>query len=392
MYRKSITTIEHFSNEFFDEVFDYLDGCEIYQAFVNLNHRFQQLLNSPSVLFKINLAHWLSKEILIDIYKQMIILNKHQILSINSSTSLSMNRFCSSFSLDSSFNRLESLVLYETQSDKFLSLLNNLSCLPCLFSLTLKIFKGLTNLTDIYKITLKLPLLKYHNVLTQSTDLLVNSLPINIDQQFSFITHLIIENHCSFNNILTIISYTPQLYRLNYTNMNSNDKNIEINSPIKLSNLKSLFVRVYNTRFDMFEMFLRQIDSKLKVLSFTTRYEDITYLDANRWKEIISKYLYQLEEFYLQYYASYGKGSETRLYHGKSNQFTSAFWIKRQWIFEVQRDLESIMYSVRPYKYLKKSFLFFIINYFIFRIENDGMNLLKMRLVVFLQNFLNRQN
>ncbi|CAF5144358.1 unnamed protein product, partial [Rotaria sp. Silwood1] len=65
---------------------------------------------------------------------------------------------------------------------------------------------------------------------------LLISLPVNIDQQFNFITRLVIENHRSFNNILTIISYTPQLYRLDYTNTNSNDRNIEINSPIKLTN------------------------------------------------------------------------------------------------------------------------------------------------------------
>jgi hypothetical protein len=59
MYRKSITTIENFTNEFFYKVFDYLDGCDIYQAFANLNRRFEQLLNSSSVVFKINLDNCL---------------------------------------------------------------------------------------------------------------------------------------------------------------------------------------------------------------------------------------------------------------------------------------------------------------------------------------------
>ncbi len=226
--RKSIMTIENFSNEFFIKLFDYLDGCDIYYAFNNLNHRFEELLNSPLILFKINFNNRLLKEMLILIYKKMMMHHKHQIFSIHSSKSLSMNRL---LSFDLSFDRLQSLVLYEYQSDLFLSLLNNLSCLPCLFSLTLKMFKGLTNLTDIYGITLKLPLLKYHNISTNPSDLLV-SLPVYIDQQFRLITHLIIKNHCSFNNILRIISYTPQLYHLNYTNTNSNDRTIEFNSPI----------------------------------------------------------------------------------------------------------------------------------------------------------------
>jgi hypothetical protein len=40
---RSITSIENLSNEFFHEIFDYLDGWDIYKAFLNLNYRFQHL-------------------------------------------------------------------------------------------------------------------------------------------------------------------------------------------------------------------------------------------------------------------------------------------------------------------------------------------------------------
>ena len=50
---QSIASIENLSNEIFYEIFDYFDGCDIYQAFSNLNYRFQQLIHSPSLLFKI---------------------------------------------------------------------------------------------------------------------------------------------------------------------------------------------------------------------------------------------------------------------------------------------------------------------------------------------------
>ncbi|CAF3460132.1 unnamed protein product, partial [Rotaria sp. Silwood2] len=52
-FDQTITSIENFSNEFFYEIFDYLYGDDIYKAFSNLNDRFQQLLNSSAVLFKI---------------------------------------------------------------------------------------------------------------------------------------------------------------------------------------------------------------------------------------------------------------------------------------------------------------------------------------------------
>ena len=51
----SITSIENLSNEFFYEIFDYLNAWHIYIAFSNLNYRFQQLLDNSSILYKIKL-------------------------------------------------------------------------------------------------------------------------------------------------------------------------------------------------------------------------------------------------------------------------------------------------------------------------------------------------
>jgi hypothetical protein len=61
-----MTSIENLSNEFFYEIFDYLDGCDIYEGFSNLNSRFQRLFNSSSLLFKIKFDHLASEEIIIN--------------------------------------------------------------------------------------------------------------------------------------------------------------------------------------------------------------------------------------------------------------------------------------------------------------------------------------
>src|SRR6202044_1665767 len=99
----SITSIEDLSNEFFYEIFDYLDGCNIYQAFSNLNYRFQELLNSSSLLLKINFHRSTSKEIFMNNYKQIILLNKNQIVSIHLSLSAHNIRIISLLNIDSSF-------------------------------------------------------------------------------------------------------------------------------------------------------------------------------------------------------------------------------------------------------------------------------------------------
>jgi hypothetical protein len=80
-HHQSINHIENLSNEIFYEIFDYLNGCTINQAFENLNHHFQQFLQSPSLLLKLRINSQ-SNELYIH-YKRTINFNQHQILSIN---------------------------------------------------------------------------------------------------------------------------------------------------------------------------------------------------------------------------------------------------------------------------------------------------------------------
>jgi hypothetical protein len=36
------------------------------------------------------------------------------------------------------------------------------------------------------------------------------------------------------------------------------------------------------------------------------------------------------------------------------NQFTSPFWIERQWFFELKHELGELIYSIHPYRYFTK--------------------------------------
>ena len=72
---QSVTSIENFSDELFYEIFDYLDSYNIYEGFSNLNSRFQQLLNSSSLLFKINDKFPIENDIFMKNLKQIIRFN-----------------------------------------------------------------------------------------------------------------------------------------------------------------------------------------------------------------------------------------------------------------------------------------------------------------------------
>jgi hypothetical protein len=336
-----ITSIEDLSNEIFYEIFDYLDGCDIYRTFSNLNYRFSNLINSSSLLFKIELYDSTSTD---KNSKEIILYNKSQILSLHLLSSLIHNEIMLSLNIDSSFNHLESLIFDSIEADILFSFLGKLVDLPRLFSLTIDTQKSLNNLTDVYRFIFNLSKLKYLRFFAMDpkhTGLTI-SLPMNINKQFSNIKYLIIDHPCSFNKIFSIISYTSQIIRLSFIHKRYSTLENEIISPMILSNLTDICIYGVGITFNQFVMFIRKIYSKLKYLSLTSRAKDLNYLNGDRWEELILEYFPQLEKFNLTFDV-YG----TSKYIGKSNRFNSSFWIERQWLLEAKIQLDMI---IHPYK------------------------------------------
>ncbi|CAF1495928.1 unnamed protein product, partial [Rotaria sordida] len=326
-----------------------LDGCKIYKAFSNLNHRFQQLLNSSSLLFKIYLTCSTSNEIDINIYKQLLLNNKHQIISLHMWSSLQNSGFFSSFSIDSSFNRLESIVINEISSTILISFLTNLTSLPRLFSLTIDTQSSLRDLNEVYRLIFALPKLKYIKISAEPTIISI-SLPIATNEQFSTIEYFVINHDCTLNVLCTLISYTPQLCHLNLMNLFENYSNNEIILPIIFSNLTYLSIQVADIRFDELEMFIIETKCNLKLLRLITFSEDRDYFDDDRWEELILNYLIELEEFYLEYHQQIDPESGSLTNFEPPNRFNSLFWIERKWIFEIEMDSFEYIYSIRLYK------------------------------------------
>ncbi|CAF4684268.1 unnamed protein product, partial [Rotaria sp. Silwood2] len=119
---------------------------------------------------------------------------------------------------------------------------------------------------------------------------------------------------------------------------------------ITLSNLTYLSIHLFDAKFDEFEMFIRKIYSKLKVLGVINESDDIDFLDSHRWKQLILQYLPSLEKLYLQYFEDINDDYKYPIYSGKLNQFSSSFWVKRQWIFDVEIGDKEIIYCICPYR------------------------------------------
>ncbi|CAM4847347.1 unnamed protein product, partial [Rotaria magnacalcarata] len=120
------TSIENLSNELFYEIFEYLDGCILYQAFSDLNHRFQQFLSSSLVRLKIQVHRSEPNEMTLNNYNKIVLHNKQQIFSITIWTFEKTDPMASLFYFDSSFNRLESLVIISIEPALLLSILPKL--------------------------------------------------------------------------------------------------------------------------------------------------------------------------------------------------------------------------------------------------------------------------
>ncbi|CAF0930419.1 unnamed protein product [Adineta steineri] len=337
----SISLIEKLSNEIFYEIFEYLDGSEIYQAFSNLNHRFQQLINCSSLLFKFN--H--DSLILDNTYKQFLLNHEHQIVSFY----MQNNDFFSTFSIDSSFYQLQSLYIDEISSSVLISLLGNLSSLPRLVSLTIDAQDSLKDFTEVYRLIFTLPKLKYIKCSGDEDDISI-SLPIATNEQLSTIEYFIINHHCAFDTLCTLISYTPQLCHLSLDDLSDCDSDNEIIFSVTLPNLTYLSIGSCNVTFENLEALIIESECNLKVLHVSFYYYYNVYFDDDPWEELIINYLPELKKLQLEYRHDIDPELGSSSNFKPPDQFNSLFWNKKKWVLEVEMCGMEYLYTIRSYE------------------------------------------
>lgn len=212
------------------------------------------------------------------------------------------------------------------------------------------------NLTDIYRLVFNLPMLKSYSFSMSGLDFPI-SLPMANEEQMTRIEDLHIDQNCPFHELLTLLSYTPQLRRLRFSDDPGGEFNATLFPSISLANLTFLSIHCSSITFDQWEIFVHHIQPPLKVLNFVSRSEDVNYLDAHRWEKFLRKYFSTLERFSLYYHENFERNQIFPPFPYPSNQFSSTFWIERKWLIDMETDEYGMIFSIRPSKY-KSQILF----------------------------------
>jgi hypothetical protein len=346
----SISYLEDLSNEILYEIFEYIELHDLFQAFINLNNRFETLLNYSFLSLQVNLDTT-TKINVRNYYTQLIIPNKHRIVWLYlTNRSDIIPGHCSFDIIDSSFNRLQSLVLDCVSHNKFISFLPILSSLSRLSSITLHINNSIADLSETYQLIFRLPFLKQTEVSAEGYSLII-PLPINNSEEYSRIKRLIVNHACNFQELIVLLSNTPLLTHLTCIKLTKPVEEVRQPIPIKMVHLTSIIFHMCDVQFEQLEVFIKILCKQIRILCINTS-EDVTYLDATRWERLISQDMPYLHLFEFKYHEWHYQSIELMLFHHQFTQFTSLFWINRGYLFRITADIDywppiKVIYSIR---------------------------------------------
>jgi hypothetical protein len=337
-------------------VFEYLDIYHIYQAFFDLNLRFQNLFTRSN--FPINIDLSLKSKISVQYYyKNILIPYQNRIKSLHLSNPLIIERiFSASLDTPLAFTRLEKLTLRNITSKLLKQLLTHFISSSYLFSLDGTCIDIVHSRTNLYRQIFRLPALKYCKLLCKCyvSD---GSLPIAINE-YSPIEYLAIKHRLQLHEVNALLSYVPQLRRLSLRFESDSSGTETVSSSIVLNHLTHVSLNLYGFTFGQVESMMKNPFHHIQVLYFSiTTTNNATYFDANRWKQLILTSLPYLRLFDIdistnEYLPSH---NNIREYISRIDEFNSSFWTERQWFFQHATlkdtvDIDHYLYSINPYK------------------------------------------
>jgi hypothetical protein len=116
-------------------------------------------------------------------------------------------------------------------------------------------------------------------------------------------------------------------------------------------------------------MLIKTISSQLQVLNISISW-NTTYLDANRWEQLIKKHIPHLNKFHFNYDQYTDDDFNIHGSYAFIDRFTSPFWLERKWLSELKISHRHMFFSIHPYKYVEKDNLLYCLTFsFFFRKE-----------------------
>lgn len=341
----------------------------IYNAFSNLNNRLQNLVDDSTFPVDINMA-FLSKSNFQRYYTYFVRPNNYRIRSLRLLNSFMFNLIFSSIENTEQFIELETLVIDNVISQDFLY---RLISLPNLSSLIIN-QSDHTVTEHIYCHSIvRLPRLKYCKISCKAKISFESSL--NTLNESNSMEHLIINNEFDLNQLSKLLSCFPCLHRLSIDSLYFFRRFGIPTFSNRLNQLTHVYLQLKNIKFDQFESFIIHLFHHLQVLQISTD-NDKEYLNAVRWERVISFHMIHLRIFDIQHLYSVRDVNDQWIYDDLISQFTSLFWLERQWYFGYQHPEENrsqygLFYSIQPYRYSERENYFIILR---FCIEEDIMH------------------
>ncbi|CAF4392992.1 unnamed protein product, partial [Adineta steineri] len=158
---------------------------------------------------------------------------------------------------------------------------------------------------------------------------MVSSLPFATNK-YSLIEQLVLKNHIRLDTLYIILSYVPQIRRLSISYLLAPEKRQDMTFSITLNNLTYMSLKLNYFGFHHFELLAKDLFHNLQVLCLYASAE-ITYLDANRWQNLILSHIPNLTIFDFEYvYFKWSKKNMMSAYKNLIKNFNCSFWIERQ--------------------------------------------------------------
>ena len=358
---QTVNRLESLSNELLYEIFDYLEGCVLLEAFGNLNSRFQSLIQSPCLQLKID-PGWKQNDQRNQQLANIILSNRFHIVSLKLWIYSSNLIKFSFLPLDASFHRLQSLnIAYD--DDTIIPFLTNLTFLPQLSSISLYFDGEPIEAASIYQIIFNMPVLKYITLsfFRESPWDIPLDLPLSLANagRFSQIKYLNIGHSVVFNELVSLLSYIPELHELICRQLVHSGKPVTTNFPNPIKTLTRITFIWCGVNFGKLAIFFSKISPNVKLirLNIDDDVDLLSYLDADEWEKFITNNLTQLRRFEFTYRQTIDTDLDELPITENINRFNSSFWTRHNWIFQVSIDADQyflgsidLIYSVAPPK------------------------------------------